>query len=76
MNRTNVYQRLAEKIIPEVVQPFDYREKYFLMKKIKDAIPSLEQEEIYRIINCVCGEYSSPIKKNRFIKNFIISMKN
>lgn len=74
MNYSEVYNRLANDIIPEVVQPIDYQEKFYLMKKIKAAIPSMAQDDIYRLIKQISIESKSPMKKHFFIKKIIQSI--
>lgn len=76
MIHSAIYHRLAENITQEVVNFNEYQEKYYLMKYIEAAIPSLQREEIYRLINAVNQEIASPTKKRIFIKKFISSMKS
>lgn len=71
MRKSDLENRFKRVITDRYIHCTEYQDKYFLMKKIMDIIPSLDESLVYAIIDKCNQQLSLPAKREDFIKLLI-----
>lgn len=71
MNLTEAENNLRRIFPDKYVNSDEYQDKYFLMRQIKEIIPTLSDEIIYSTINTCNNIIAKPRKRDDFIKTFL-----
>jgi len=73
--KTKIQKAINDKITGNEVFSQEFQDKYFLIKKIKRALPEFSDDILFETINICNEKLKSPCKKNDFVNIFSKTLK-